>query len=175
MHDPQTSSISQTHHIIDSIHSNIENIENIATKPAENRSGHLLTHVAEGVNNTGAAEQDGLPTDDTDTNINRALHFAAINNSTEALKFLLEHGASVNYKNADGESPIHLAAAWNSVESIKLLLHHGALVRTRATDIYTPFQYAASRGQIEAMELLLQHGAYVGEKGSDDRTAIFWL
>lgn len=134
--------------MINSIHSDIENIENIATKPVENRSGHLVTHVAKGVNNTGAAEQNGLPTDDTDDNINRALHSAAINNSTEALKFLLEHGASVNYKNADGESPIHLAAACNSIESIKLLLHHGALVSTRATNIYTPFHYAASRGHI---------------------------
>ena len=175
MDDPQTSSILQTHHIIDSIHSNIENIENIATKPAENRSGHLLTHVAKGVNNTGAAEQDGLPTDDTDNNINRALHIAAINNNTEALKSLLEHGASVNYKNADGESPIHAAAACNSVESIKLLLHHGALVTTGATDTYTPFQYAASRGQIEAMKLCYSMGSRLVKRVQMIAQLFFWL
>ena len=136
---------------------NIENIENITAKPPENSSSHRLTQVAKEVNHTGATEQDGLSTDDTGNNINRALHSAAINNSSEALKFLLAHGASVGYKNADGESPIHLAAACNSIESIKLLLYHGALVSNRATNNYTPFHYAASRGQIEAMDLLLQN------------------
>ena len=102
-------------------------------------------------NHTGATEQDGLPTDDTGNNNNKFLHLAAIHNRSEALKYLLANGASVGYKNANGELPIHAAAGWNSIESIKLLLHHGALVSDRTTDNYTPFHYAASRGQIEAM------------------------
>ncbi|EAX92384.1 hypothetical protein TVAG_156630 [Trichomonas vaginalis G3] len=48
--------------------------------------------------------------------------FAALNNpSEEAIKFLISHGANINKKVRNGETPLHKAARYNRKETIKIL------------------------------------------------------
>lgn len=87
------------------------------------------------------------------------LHVAAFRGDLRAIQFLLDKGADVNAKAADGHTPLHLAAVANHVDVIKLLLEYHADVN--AADQYgdTPLHFAAMARSLEAAKALIDAGA----------------
>lgn len=42
------------------------------------------------------------------------------------IEYLLEHGADIQTKDCDGQSPLHRAASSGSIDSVKMLVKMGA-------------------------------------------------
>ena len=54
------------------------------------------------------------------------LHEAAMDNSLDVARLLLDRGAEVDAKDNDGNTPLHGAAEGNSLDVARLLIEHGA-------------------------------------------------
>ncbi|EAY16580.1 Protein phosphatase 1 regulatory inhibitor subunit 16A, putative [Trichomonas vaginalis G3] len=56
---------------------------------------------------------------------------AAWNNSKETAEVLISHGANMNEKDEDGNTPLHEAAKNNCKEIVELLISHGANINKK--------------------------------------------
>ena len=92
------------------------------------------------------------------------LHEATQNNSTEAAKLLLEHGAEIKARNANNRTSLHDAAGNSSTEAAKLLLEHGAEIEERNVDNGTPRHDDAVNNSTETAKLLVERGAEIAFK-----------
>ncbi|MGB6132531.1 MAG: ankyrin repeat domain-containing protein [Acidobacteriaceae bacterium] len=91
-----------------------------------------------------------------------ALHLAAAFGGSEAVRLLLERGASVGAVsgNPQKNQPLHAALALGQdTETIRLLLEAGADVNARQAGGFTPLHSAAAAGKGEAVALLLERRA----------------
>lgn len=91
-----------------------------------------------------------------------ALHLAAAFGTPEAVRLLLEKGASVHAvsQNAQKNQPLHAALALGrNPESIQLLLQAGADPNARQVANFTPLFSAAAANRRDLAELLIAHGA----------------
>jgi len=73
------------------------------------------------------------------------LTYNASRDMTEAIEVLLEYGADVNAKNADGNTPLHIAGLTSAREVVNLLVSHGADINTRNLDGETPTDFESRR------------------------------
>jgi ankyrin repeat protein len=84
---------------------------------------------------------------------------AARNADREALRSLLQHGASVNAADADGTTALHWASYRDDVETANLLIRAGAKVNA-ANDLgATPLWTASLNGSAAMVQRLLEAGA----------------
>ena len=92
----------------------------------------------------------------------------------EAAKALLEAGADVNQRNANGETALHLAmSAWSpTAETVKLLLEAGADVKAKSATGATPLHAAIQLGKPEIAKLLIAAGAEVDAKDNQGDTPL---
>ncbi|XP_005095847.1 ankyrin repeat domain-containing protein 50 [Aplysia californica] len=92
----------------------------------------------------------------------------------DAMKLLLDAGASVNAVNwLSGHTPLMLACMAGSTLAVEWLLEYGALVNTQnALDGYTALMYAIEHGSIELVQNLLLAGADVKSKAACGKTAL---
>ena len=102
------------------------------------------------------------------------LHEAAKQDKQEIAVYLIQHGAEVNTKNRDGDTPLYYAARNNSVEVAKLLLEHSAEVNTKNKYGDTPLYYAARHNSVEVAKLLLEHSAEVNTKNKYGDTPLYY-
>ena len=94
-----------------------------------------------------------------------ALHIAAEAGSVPAIRWLLAHGATVDLRNSEGETPLYEAARWAQPEAIKALLAAGANTNllTKEYD-HTALlnvlngKHTVTPREIETIELLLDRG-----------------
>ncbi|XP_063677248.1 uncharacterized protein LOC134813420 [Bolinopsis microptera] len=100
------------------------------------------------------------------------LHETAEQDKQEIAGYLIKHGADVNTKNSNKETPLHVAVMNNSVEVAELLLEHGAEMDTKNKYGETPLYIAASKNSVEVAKLLLEHGAEVDTKNSNGDTPL---
>ena len=96
---------------------------------------------------------------------NQTVFFKTIFND-KLREILLEHGADVNAKNDDGNTPLLFA---DQLEIVKILIEHGADVNVKNNNGDTPLFFA---NQFEIVKILIKHGADVNAKNNDGNTPL---
>lgn len=83
----------------------------------------------------------------------------------QVLVELLKHGANMEIKNSNKETPLQTAVDNNNPEFVKELLKHGANPNHKMNDNLkrTVLHKACSNGDISMVKVLLEHGANVNE------------
>jgi ankyrin repeat protein len=97
-----------------------------------------------------------------------ALHEAAMNDLTDCVKQLLAHGADVNARDYEGETPLYFA----SPEVMELLLSHGADINYKNKRGQTLLHQAMSSPNSRGSEFLLAHGAEINAKDNEGDTPL---
>lgn len=87
-----------------------------------------------------------------------ALHFFAVENQTDVVKWLLSHGANPNGVAAD-DSPLHNAAELGYEEVCRYLIEAGADLNRVDSLEETALHKASARGCTAILEMLLSAGA----------------
>jgi hypothetical protein len=102
--------------------------------------------------------------------------FVLEDSGREAVVWLVEHGAQVNARDANGQTPMHVNIAHGNLNAIQYLLDHNADVNAKDINGKTPLavfeglkkkEFQSGRGSLTLMQvdikaveqLLLQHGA----------------
>lgn len=89
------------------------------------------------------------------------LHVAAMKDQPDAVRMLLEHGASVERTDKQGMTPLHFAAVGASGRVMRVLLKHGAIVDVAEPNRgATALHIAASNpAAVDAAKALVEYGA----------------
>jgi uncharacterized protein len=82
------------------------------------------------------------------------LHSAASARNLDAVRLLLEHGASANARQQGGWAPIHAAAQNGDRALVELMLKHGADPKLANDAGQTPAAVAREKGHAEIAALL---------------------
>jgi ankyrin repeat protein/L-ascorbate metabolism protein UlaG (beta-lactamase superfamily) len=102
------------------------------------------------------------------------LHYMAYRGQTQAVRYLLEHGANHEaLVNGIGNSVLHMACEGDSVGTIVALLDAGARMEARNTWGATPLCWAATQWREDAARCLLERGADVNAAMDDGHTALY--
>eukprot|EP00298_Acanthocystis_sp_HF-20_P011427 c19389_g2_i2.p1 GENE.c19389_g2_i2~~c19389_g2_i2.p1 ORF type:complete len:306 (-),score=157.98 c19389_g2_i2:235-1152(-) len=101
-----------------------------------------------------------------------ALHVAAGEGHIQVVKFLVEHGASVNVLDRHGMSPIEEAENRHHDEIFEYLRNHGAVVYQKLDLRVSKLIFAASEGNLELTRELVACGVDVNQGDWDRRTAL---
>ena len=101
------------------------------------------------------------------------LHMAVGQEDARVVELLLDAGADVSARTADGMTPLHIAQYASAIEA---LVRRGADVNVRGMDGWTPLHVQAQEGYdtgaLETMEALLKAGADPNLKDDDGQTAM---
>jgi ankyrin repeat protein len=141
-------------------------------------------HVAALNGNYGIAAfllENGADVDAVTTDGCRALHFAVKNRYQDPsiIDLLIAHGAAVEARDRDGNTPLLLAAFKGNTHLVPALLAHGADARacddTGATLMHS-FTYLKDRIKDRKLaKSLLEHGADVNATDLQWRTPLHWI
>jgi len=102
-----------------------------------------------------------------------ALHQAAWDGRSSAVKRLLVKGEDVNCRDKSGQTPLHFAAIKGDKETVKVLIAYGANVNARDdTARCTPLHAAAGFARVEMVKLLLAAGADVNAGNIEGSTPL---
>ncbi|MFQ6039423.1 MAG: sigma-70 family RNA polymerase sigma factor [Candidatus Poribacteria bacterium] len=88
---------------------------------------------------------------------NSALHCAA--GDDEVVECLLEHGAKVDDRNNDGQTPLHAAMESGNLKAAELLIKHGAEINAKDKQGKTPLKLALEKENEAVADLLRRRGA----------------
>ena len=90
----------------------------------------------------------------------------------ECVKWLLDHGASVNYKSDDGMTPLLYACAFGKLEVAKELYNEGADLYARSNEGYSAIIYAAMCDNLDLIIWLHEQGLQLDDKTNEYITPI---
>ncbi len=82
---------------------------------------------------------------------------AVMNGRTDAVRILLDHGASVEPRDATDLIPLCLASSGGHADIVSLLLQKGAKIVSNAEGLY-PQALAARAGHADCLHLLVESG-----------------
>jgi hypothetical protein len=99
------------------------------------------------------------------------LFVAVEHGNLEILRLLLDHGASANTTDEDGDSALIIAAEYSSAEALRALIDAGADVNLANKEGRTALMAAAMDDKLASVELLLSFGAFVNARNSDGSSA----
>jgi len=99
------------------------------------------------------------------------LHLAAFFGKGEAVRLLLNKGASVTARSTNqmANTPLHAAAAGRHPEIVKLLLDRGANANARQNGGWAPLHSAAQNGDLESARALIDAGADVSIRADNNQ------
>jgi len=97
---------------------------------------------------------------------------AAQGGNAEDCESLIQYGADVNWKNADGDTPLLAACRRGHTETIELLLACGADSNVGGIDSLTPLHIATRRGDAESVNILLNANTSTAILTKDGQTAL---
>ena len=102
------------------------------------------------------------------------LHSACASGSLEIVKLLLDRGANIHEKEADGGTALHIAAAEGNLKITEMLLLSVKCTSIHEKNMYgrTPLHWAARSGHSGVAQLLLDRGAIIDEKEVEGFTAL---
>ncbi len=87
-----------------------------------------------------------------------ALWSAASRGEAKAAQAVLDRGASVDLRNAAGETALLIAVQNDRLDVFRLLLARGANINAQARNSDTPWLLAGARGRTAMLELMLPRG-----------------
>jgi ankyrin repeat protein len=90
------------------------------------------------------------------------------------VKYLVEHGADVNAKNAKGRTALMWASTNRRLEIVKYLVEHGADVNPKDYEGSTALLNAASGRRFNIVKYLVEHGADVNARPEFGYTALIY-
>ncbi|XP_019063650.1 ankyrin repeat domain-containing protein 60 isoform X3 [Fukomys damarensis] len=102
-----------------------------------------------------------------------ALYITSHRGHSDAVRYLLEHGASCARRSPVGRTALHVAAAMGCLDCTTLLVEHGASIHDRDAHGETPIAVARrlQHRQTEQRLFLLYWITKVGAKGPSELTA----
>ncbi|XP_052076520.1 uncharacterized protein LOC127714493 isoform X3 [Mytilus californianus] len=100
------------------------------------------------------------------------LHIACQKGSTELIKILLDHGATVDIQDKGGLTPLHLTCLNGQHDTASLLLKAGANVNRLDNLGMTPVYYACTGNYKNIVELLIQNKANINKSSSNGSTPL---
>ena len=126
----------------------------------------LLTLILSGVTALVLSGCSGLPSRN-DNDVDTPLHEAAMENSLDVARLLIEKGADIDAEDDYGQTPLHLAAGWNTengetplhLDVASLLIDLGADIDAEASNGQTPLDKAILSNSQNLARLLIEHGA----------------
>ncbi|CAN8022810.1 unnamed protein product, partial [Ixodes persulcatus] len=102
-----------------------------------------------------------------------ALHRAVERNNLEALRTLLDLGASPNYKDARGLTPLYYTVLWNADPQLtELLLHDHAQPGIADPQGWQEVHQACKHGLVQHLEQLLFYGADMNARNASGNTPL---
>lgn len=99
---------------------------------------------------------------------------AAYLGKVETVNLLLVHGANVNAKDTDGDTPVAYAVSGKNVDVISALSDKGADVNSKAELDRTPLMAAAGDGDLNIVNCLIDHGALLNIIDAHGTTALMF-
>jgi len=103
-----------------------------------------------------------------------ALHWAALNDRSHLMRWLVNNGADKDAKANDGHSPLHWAALKGHLSACKALLDAGCNVDERDQWHFTPLIRAAQNGHVLVVLLLLRGGADASLVDEEKHNSLHW-
>lgn len=101
------------------------------------------------------------------------IHMAAGKGNVALIELLVRHGADVNAKDNDSETPLMTAARWDEPEALKKLIDLGAAFDTRDKGGMTALFGAAMNNKMKVVEILTGAGADPNVATDSGLTALF--
>ena len=90
----------------------------------------------------------------------------------EAADILHSHGAALDVRGYERQTPLHAASADGLSDIVRWLLDRGADASSVQDSFETPLHMAAANGRLEVVQILLQHGVDVNAANDDDHTPL---
>jgi ankyrin repeat protein len=102
------------------------------------------------------------------------LHLAAFFGKTDAVRLLLNRGASVSARSTNEmrNTPLHAAAAGGHAAVVQILLEHGADANARQHGGWAALHAAAQNGDVESAKALVAAGADVSVRAENNQRPI---
>lgn len=113
------------------------------------------------------------------------LHIAVIKDKLETVKYLVEHGADINLKDARGWTPLHYAVE-RRLRLVRYLVEHGADLEAVNNHGETPLICAVQGERVSSLpyhwywdddkivKYLVEQGANLNAKDANDRTPLYY-
>ena len=97
------------------------------------------------------------------------IHYAAMGDCTELLRYLLLNGAAVDDRDQNKRTPLSWAAEYSAINTVKILLANGARINSTDDMFTTPLSWLIQAGGINAQNALTK--TYLIRKGAREKGA----
>lgn len=146
-----------------------DSLQYILIRAAEEGCTEAVQHILACGAKVNPSDKDGEDT---------ALIGAVENGHIATVRFLLDRGAMVDYKDSGLSTALECAARKGNAHIVRLLLKYGANINCVNEHGLTALIYgvieAIGSGSLEMLKLLLETGANINHKDNDGLTALLW-
>jgi ankyrin repeat protein len=126
--------------------------------------------------------ESGVDVDSVNDTHRALLHGASYFGSLKVAQLLLDHGANINVRDGESQTPLHRVLDRHDVESdpnrdhffdvTSFLVKRGADIYALDNNRLTPLHFATRRGNLKAARVLLEHGAIVDVQDNKGSTPL---